>query len=206
MTPEETHMTTTLPRPQLANASAVTPWLFIGGDLSPDPSVAVEQRDELVRLGVTHVVDCRAEWSDAEHWSGVPSVAYTHHGIDDAGQTIAPVWFDRAVGIVRDARTDPHAVVLTHCHMGINRGPTLGLAALLDAGWDVIEAMDAIRRARPIAYVWYAEQALAWHHLATGATPDVRRADTRALRQWRAADSLDVGAVIRRIRMDEELS
>lgn len=45
-------------------------------------------------------------------------------------------------------------------------------------GWDPIEAQDAIRRARPIACVAYAEDALDWWLRAAGASraaPDAVR-------------------------------
>ncbi len=54
--------------------------------------------------------------------------------------------------------------MLVHCHMGINRGPSMAYACLLVLGWDPIEAMTAIRTARPIAAIGYAEDALDWHH------------------------------------------
>ena len=54
--------------------------------------------------------------------------------------------------------------MLAHCHMGINRGPSMGFAILLALGWDAEEALDAIHAARPIAFIAYAEDALRWHH------------------------------------------
>ena len=87
--------------------------------------------------------------------------------------------------------------------MGINRGPSLAYAVLLAQGWDPIDALDAIRTARPIAAMGYAEDALAWHHRRTGASDFTRAADRRRLRAWRAADTLDVAATIRGIRAAE---
>ena len=72
-------------------------------------------------------------------------------------------WFDVAVDW-SVAAIEGGGTVLTHCHMGVNRGPSLGFAVLLEQGWDPIEALDAIRTARPIAWVAYAEDALRWHH------------------------------------------
>ena len=117
---------------------------------------------------------------------------YLHHGMDDAGQRVPNSWFDDAIKWIDAA--GPDAVVLTHCHMGINRGPSLGFAVLLYRGWDPVEAISAIRLARPIAHVWYAEDALRWHHKRTGSAPDQ---DLLRLKAWRRAHPLDVVHTIR---------
>ena len=87
--------------------------------------------------------------------------------MDDAGQRVPGEWFDVAVDWAL-AAIEGGGTVLTHCHMGVNRGPSLGFAVLLEQGWDPIEALDAIRTARPIAWVAYAEDALRWHHERVG--------------------------------------
>ncbi|MGH3425129.1 MAG: dual specificity protein phosphatase family protein [Nocardioidaceae bacterium] len=185
-----------------ANAHFVTPNLMVGGDLdSLDEGLRLDQLRELVDEGVTHIVDVRLEWSDedlvARH---APHIAYLYHGVDDAGQTIPDGWFDVGVDFILDALSDPDAIALAHCHMGINRGPSLGFAVLLAQGWDPIEALDAIRTARPIAFVAYAEDALAWHQRRTGVSGRQRRTDRHRLAEWRRANDLDVATVIRGIR------
>src|SRR5262245_19041628 len=114
---------------QLANADFVTERLLVGGDLSWDTSVAVAQLGELVDVGVTHIVDCRIEADDAElvalYADAVDTeIDYVHHGIDDDGQEVPVEWFDELVGHALEA-IDSGGVVLTHCHAGINRGPSL---------------------------------------------------------------------------------
>jgi hypothetical protein len=86
------------------------------------------QLAEITELGITHVVDVRVEWSDEQLFADwAPSVTYLHHGLDDLGQAVPPVWFERAVTWVEAALVKhPDAVVLTHCHMGINRGRPSG--------------------------------------------------------------------------------
>ena len=86
---------------------------------------------------------------------------------------------------IQDALADPEAKVLVHCHMGINRGPSLAFAALLASGWDPVDAIDRIRQVRPIAAVGYAEDALAWHHRRAGTPASIRVDERRRLRQWR---------------------
>ena len=175
-----------------ANLHFVTPSLAVGGDLQHVP----EQVDDLAARGITHVVDCRIEWSDeqllAEH---LPHVAYLHHGMDDAGQAVPASWFEEAVSWIEAA--GPDAVVLTHCHMGINRGPSLGYAVLLAQGWDAVEAIAAIRAARPQANVWYAADALRWWHGRQGTDP---RTDLVRVAAWRLAHPLDVVRLIREAR------
>jgi dual specificity phosphatase 3 len=176
----------------------VTPTLLVGGDLDTrDESHARQQLHELVDAGVTHLVDTRLEWSDQE-WVAAesPGTAYLHVGMDDAGQAVPDAWFDDAVGWVQEARADG-GVVLAHCHMGVNRGPSLGFAVLLAEGWDPLEALVRIRQVRPIAWVAYAEDALGWHHRRQGTDP---AEDLQRVADWRAASSLDLERVIREKR------
>ncbi len=56
---------------------------------------------------------------------------YLHHGVDDAGQVIRAAWSETALRVLQPDLDDPDAVILRHCHMGLNRGPSLGFALLL---------------------------------------------------------------------------
>jgi protein-tyrosine phosphatase len=186
-----------------ANLDFVTPQLAVGGDLSSiDDALAGQQFAEIVELGITHIVDVRLEWSDLDTFAErAPDIGYLHHGMDDAGQAVPAEWFERAVSWIEAAYAqDPDAVVLTHCHMGINRGPSLGFAVLLAQGWDPVEAIATIRAARPQANVWYAADALDWHHARTGVDPETAAAQHRALAAWRDENALDVVRVIREQR------
>jgi hypothetical protein len=190
---------------EFANLHFVTPQLAIGGDMSAvDDELASRQFDEICSLGITHIIDVRLEWSDVDAFAErAPHVGYLHHGMDDAGQAVPAEWFEHAVSWIEAAWTEnPDAVVLTHCHMGINRGPSLGFAVLLALGWDPVEAIAAIRSARPQANVWYAADALRWHHARTGL--DARAADAQhaALAAWREDNPLDVVRIIREQRAE----
>jgi len=186
----------------IANADFVTPRLAVGGDLDNfDPSLALRQAHELEAQGITHVLDVRQEWNDEELMRDlVPTITYHHLGVDDAGQRIPAAWFEEVACWALAALADPDAKVLTHCHMGINRGPSAGFAILLALGWEPVAALDAIRSARPIAYIDYAEDALRWHHERTNAPADQRAADRAAVSRWRQENQLDVVAVIRGVR------
>jgi protein-tyrosine phosphatase len=187
-----------LPALSTANAAFVTPRLLVGGDLDTrDLGLASRQLRELVEAGVTHVVDARIEWSD-EQWVAeeAPGVAYLHHGMDDAGQQVPGEWFEVAVGWTLEALAQG-GTVLAHCHMGINRGPSLGFAVLLAQDWDAVDALDAIREVRPIAWVAYAEDALRWHHEKRASPAEELDRDRRRLVQWREDNHLDLEAVLR---------
>ena len=189
--------TETLPVVEFANLDFVTPRLAVGGDLSARSINELSlQVQDYACVEFTHVVDCRLEWNDTELFSSsMPWISYLHHGMDDAGQDVPTSWFDAAIDWIDTA--GPDAVVLTHCHMGINRGPSLGFAVLLHWGWDPVEAIAAIRTARPVANVWYAPDALLWHHGRRGTDPT---GDLRRLKAWREENPLDVVRIIRQQR------
>jgi len=198
-------MDSDLPLAKLANLHFVTPQLAIGGDLSShDPGLSRLQLIEICELGITHVVDTRLEWSDEQALAeSAPHVRYLHHGMDDAGQRVPHAWFEEAVAWVEAAyEQDPEAVVLTHCHMGINRGPSLGFAVLLAQGWDPVEAISAIRAARPQANVWYAADALDWYQARTGVDAETAQQQRDALAAWRDANQLDVIRLVREHERD----
>lgn len=193
----------TLPLAEFANLHFVTPQLAIGGDVSAlDDDLAVLQFSEICSLGITHIVDTRLEWNDAATFArSAPEIGYLHHGMDDAGQAVPAEWFEQAVSWIEAAlAADPGAVVLTHCHMGINRGPSLGFAVLLAQGWDPVEAIAAIRAARPQANVWYAADALSWHQQRAGVNEATATDQHAALEAWRDANRLDVFRAIREQR------
>ena len=152
---------------------------------------------------MTHIVDVRVEANDAPLVAELaPQVGYLHHGIDDAGQRVAARFFDTTVGFAVEA-IDAGGVVLAHCHMGINRGPSLGFAILLHQGWDPIDALTAIREVREIAYVDYAGDALVWHHERLGHSSSALWNDLERVSEWRKASHLDVVEVIRKKRLEE---
>jgi dual specificity phosphatase 3 len=196
-----------LPRLPVANATFITSQLLVGGDLEVfNHDLATEQLDELVTAGVTDIVDLRLEWNDAS-WvlEQMPHLRYFHLGVDDAGQRMRDAWFDTGTDLVLSRlRENPQARVLVHCHLGVNRGPSMGFAVLLAQGWDPLEAMDAIRTARPVAYIGYAEDALDWWLRRDGETRDARRNWQRRLTVWRSHHDLGMYDVIREIRADDD--
>lgn len=189
----------------VANAAFVTERVAVGGDLEThDPQRAGQQLAELVAAGITHIVDLRAEWSDQVFVARrAPQVRFWQHRVEDAGQRIGRDWFDQLLWWVDDALAGLDAKVLLHCHMGINRGPSAGYAVLLDQGWDPVEALTAIRTARPVAAIDYAEDALLAHHQRRQVGIRQRRQDRARVARWRAENPLDVVRVTRDLRARE---
>jgi dual specificity phosphatase 3 len=158
-----------------------------------------------VTVGVTDIVDLRLEWNDAA-WVAeqMPQLRYQHLGVDDAGQRMPDAWFDTGTDLILSRLQDREARVLVHCHMGVNRGPSMGFAVLLAQGWDPLDALDTIREAREVAYIGYAEDALDWWLRRNGETRDVRRDWQRRLAVWRSHHDLEMYEVIRKIRAEAD--
>ena len=189
---------------EVANISRVTEWLWTGGDVRPDPDDAVRDVRALQDAGITHVLDCRVEWSDEALFAVLaPDMSYLHHGVDDDGGAQPDWWYDLGVGFAVAALAESDSRILVHCHMGINRGPTMAYAILLALEWDPVEALDAIRSARPIAAIGYAEDALDWHHRRRDIPEERRAADQERLERWRERNGIDVAHIIRGIRAAE---
>jgi protein-tyrosine phosphatase len=164
----------------------VTDQIIISGDLSEDPAVAAEQIDGWERVGITHVLDTRSEWSDRDLVADqAPGLVYGWIGTDDFGLAQPDEWFDAGVAFATEALIDPDAVVLVHCHMGINRGPSMAFRILLELDWKPIEALDAIRNARPIADVAYAGDALEHFHRRNEIPPEQRTEDLDRVEAWK---------------------
>lgn len=179
----------------------VTDRINLTGDLHHDPQVATGQLEAWVTDGITDVLDVRGEASDERFVAhNAPDVTYRWLGTHDDGGQQSDAWFDAgtAAGLAALARSDGRLVV--HCHMGINRGPSIGFAILLALGWDPLEALDAIRAARPIAKVLYAGDAISWWLRRNGASPTEVSAGVASVNQWHHDNPLDLGWVISRIR------
>lgn len=142
-----------------ANISWITDTLATGGDLSYNRQTAAAQVKEIVDSGVELVIDVRAEANDYQVWEDA-GIDYLWLPTDDRqGHTIPADLFRSAVTEARHF-IDGGGKVLVHCHMGINRGPSVAYAILLDLDWDPIKAFDLIREKRTQAAVYYAQDAL----------------------------------------------
>lgn len=184
----------------------VNDWLAVCGDLPTDkhdPFYAIDQLREWELAGVTDIIDVREEWNDcafvAKH---APQITYHYLGTHDDGGWQEDSWFEAGLASIAEVRARGGLAVV-HCHMGVNRAPSMAYRLLLDAGYDAVEGLDAIRTARPVAAILYSEAAIS-HHLRTSDASDEVRAQERArVRQWHLDNPVDVGWIIHRIRQSE---
>jgi hypothetical protein len=128
----------------MADFSFVTARLATGAALAGPEDVAA-----LVAAGVTHVIDCRAEFDDAPLFAAAPELSYLWDGTDDDGQPKPPAWFSKGIVFALDALSHRHHKVLCHCAAGVNRGPSMAAAVMMASGWTKDQAEQQIRAARP---------------------------------------------------------
>ena len=189
-----------------ANISYITERVWTGGDLPSDLGVAEMLADlSAIRgAGITDILDNRIEWTDEDFVRAhAPDLGYRWNGADDAGQLMPDSWFDRGVGFALAALEDPDAQVLAHCHMGINRGPSMAFAILLALGLEPGAALTAIRASRPIAAIAYADDALDWWHRSAKTPAAVAQRQVAEVAAWHRSNPLDVGTLIRLMRDNE---
>ena len=149
------------------------------------------------------MIDTRAEWTDADFVAEVaPEIRYSHPGTHDDGGRQDDAWFDAGLDAYRAAIAEPGARLLVHCHMGINRGPSMGYRLMLEAGEKPLLALEAVRRARPIAALAYADDALDHFHRTHNTSRRVRERDLRIVENWMTRNGVASGSLIRRIRAE----
>jgi hypothetical protein len=179
----------------------VTDRLFLCGDLPHNQDGFSRMLQEWVDAGITHIVDVREEWSDESRVASErPEINYAWMGTHDNGGTQDRSWFDHGVAAISGALADPDARVVVHCHMGVNRAPSMVFAALLALGYDIEDGLNAIRNARPIAAILYAEDAAAWFADHSDWDTNWAAEMRMQIRAWHATNPVDVAWVIRRIR------
>jgi len=184
----------------------VDSWLVLSGDLHPRRDVAERQVAAYRQLGITHIIDCRQEWDDEYLLAELaPEIRYWNLGTHDDGGPQADAWFDAGVAAYHRAMEQEDAKILVHCHMGVNRGPSMALRLMLEHDPEVLpeDCVIEIRRARPIARILYAEDA-ARHALGPAIEENLEgsRKVARMLKVL-AEDTIDMGDVIHAIRRSE---
>lgn len=177
----------------------VTPQIVLSGDL-PEGTAKQRGLDQWTAAGITHIIDTRLEHSDEKFVAThAPRIGYTWVGVDDHGGRQPDTWFETGVDAAVAALAEPNGKVMIHCHMGVNRGPSMGFAVMLATGHDPISALEAIREQRPIAAVAYAEDAVAWFHRRRGTDAWVAENQTTTVREWLDATPVDTSWVDSRV-------
>jgi dual specificity phosphatase 3 len=191
----------------VANISRVADRIWTGGDLPShlgDAAMLADLADYQL-VGITHILDNRIECSDEAFVEAhAPRMTYWWNGQDDAGQAMPDEWFYDGVDFALEALKDPNAQVLAHCHMGINRGPSMAFAILLATGMAPAAALDAIRKSRPIAAISYADDALDWWHRMTETPAAAAKRERAEVAAWHRRNPIDVVRIIRTIRSHED--
>ena len=120
----------------------------------------------LIAAGVTHIIDCRADFDDASLLASRPELHYLWNGVNDDGQPKPASWFEKSISFALSAFVaNPHYRVYAHCQAGVNRGPSTCYAILRALGLNTALAENLIRTARPQVQLRYKPDADAAVHL-----------------------------------------
>ncbi len=175
----------------------VTDQIALSGDLPSRSSAALEQLARWEAEGITDVFDMRGECDDTRFVEANSTIRSHWSGVDDNGTPRSDEWFANFVVKALEVLSDPTRKILVHCHMGVNRGPSAAYAILLALGWDHLDALRAIRTARPIAGIIYAVDAVNWWARNTGCTSDEVDEMSFDVESWLERNPLDLHYVIR---------
>ena len=124
--------------------SRVTESLYVG------PQHRENGKRTLLQAGITHIVNMRAEFDDAEHGLtlGVKGATRYCHlpTIDD--DPISAAHIREGIAFIERALAEGGKVYI-HCTAGVGRAPSMAAAYLISKGCSMDEALDRIRAARP---------------------------------------------------------
>ncbi len=123
----------------------VTERLAVGGAIETP-----ENMRELVRDGITHVVNMQLEFDDGLISDGT-GVQVLWNACDDDFLPKPAELFWKGVRFTLETLRHPDTRVLFHCAMGIHRSPLMLLAVLRVQGHDLWPAIRMIQAARPQA-------------------------------------------------------
>ena len=121
----------------------ITDRLALGGGIWISANMA-----EVVRSGVTHIVDMQVEFDDSPLAKEFP-VVVLWNPTDDDFQLKPPHLLQRGVDFALQALDEPECKVFVHCAAGVHRAPMMMLAIMGAMGWELGKAMDLIVTQRP---------------------------------------------------------
>jgi protein tyrosine phosphatase (PTP) superfamily phosphohydrolase (DUF442 family) len=120
----------------------VTDRLAVGGGIWNDENMA-----ELVRIGVTHIINMQIEFDDRPLAEGYP-ITVLHNPTDDDFQVKPPQLFQQGVDFALEALEEQSTKVYIHCAAGVHRAPMMTLAVMRVLGWPLNDAKDLIQKRR----------------------------------------------------------
>jgi protein-tyrosine phosphatase len=122
----------------------VTDRIAVGGGIWND-----EEMIEVVRTGVTHIVDMQIEWDDTA-LANPYGVKVLWNPTDDDFKLKPPALLQRGVDFALEALDDADSKLLIHCAAGVHRAPMMTLAVLRAMGFGLGDAMDMIQARRHV--------------------------------------------------------
>jgi len=122
----------------------VMPRIAVGGGIWTE-----EKMMEVVRAGVTHIIDMQIEFDDTP-LAQPHRVKVLWNPTDDDFRLKPPELFQRGVEFALEALNDAEARVFIHCAAGIHRAPMMALAVLRALGFSLQGAMDMIQSRRNV--------------------------------------------------------
>ena len=150
--------------------------MYVAGD--PMYCVRYIEDQMLVAEKVDCIVDCRSKSERNGGWDeeglNIPVVYAEMHDdgrLDNQAGDFIQAWFKISDAIVA-GELPVNPTFLVHCHMGVNRGPSMAMFLLMMEGMSPVDAFLKLRDRRQGVGVAYAEQAvMAWVEL-TNADPE----------------------------------
>ena len=124
--------------------SWITEQIAVGGGIWNE-----EKMLEIVRAGVTHIVNMQIEFDDrplAEPYG----IKVLWNPMDDDFQPKPPEALKRGVDFVQQALKHKNNKVFIHCAAGVHRAPMQTLAVLRSLGWTLEHAQRVIQAERPV--------------------------------------------------------
>jgi len=123
----------------------VTDRIAVGGGIWTDDKMI-----EVVRAGVTHIIDMQIEWDDTR-LAKPYGVKVLWNPTDDDFKPKPARLFQRGVDFAVEALDDSDSKLFIHCAAGVHRAPMMTLAVLRAIGFSLDDAMDMIQARRRVA-------------------------------------------------------
>jgi len=122
----------------------ITDRVAVGGGIWTD-----DQMIELVRHGITHIIDMQIEFDDRP-LAEPHGVEVLWNPVDDDFQPKPPHVFQKGVEFALRAFEDPESKVYIHCAAGVHRAPMMTLAVLRALGFSLKDAVRMIESRRHV--------------------------------------------------------